>query len=74
MITLFRYIFYRMKEIKYKFIFWQFIDKELTELVKNPEELEKKFIAEIAKFIHESNKLNETGKEVFDAVNHKINS
>lgn len=74
MITLFRYIFYKMKEIKYKFIFWQFVDKELTELIKNPEELEKKFIAEIAKLIHENNKLNESGKEVFDAVNQKMNS
>lgn len=74
MITLFRYIFYKMKEIKYKFIFWQFVDKELTELVKNPEELEKKFIVEIAKLIHENNKLNEAGKEVFNAVNQKINS
>lgn len=74
MITLFRYIFYKMKEIKYKFIFWQFVDKELTELVKSPEDLEKKFIAEIAKLIHEDNKLNEAGKEVFDAVNQKMNS
>lgn len=74
MITLFRYIFYKMKEIKYKFIFWQFVDKELTELVKNPEELEKKFIVEIAKLIHENNKLNEAGKEVFNAINQKINS
>lgn len=72
MITLFRYIFYKMKEIKYKFIFWQFVDKELTELIKNPEELEKKFITEIAKLIHENNKLNEVGKEVFDAINQKI--
>lgn len=74
MITLFRYIFYKMKEIKYKFIFWQFADKELTELIKSPEVLEKKFITEIAKLIHEDNKLNETGKKVFDAVSHKINS
>lgn len=72
MITLFRYIFYKMKEIKYKFIFWQFVDKELTELIKNPEELEKKFITEIAKLIHENNKLNKVGKEVFDAINQKI--
>lgn len=71
MITLFRWLFYKMKEIKWKFIFWQFVDKELTELVKNPEELEKKFIAEIAKLIHEDNKLNDTGKEVFDAINKK---
>lgn len=74
MITLFRWIFYKMKEIKYKFIFWQFVDKELTELVKKPEELEKKFIAEIAKLIHEDNKLNEAGKEVFNVINQKMNS
>lgn len=74
MITLFRYIFYKMKEIKWKFIFWQFADKELTELIKNPEDLEKKFIEEFAKLIHEDSKLNEDGKEVFDAVNQKINS
>lgn len=74
MITLFRYIFYKMKEIKYKFIFWQFVDKELTELVKNPEELEKKFIEEFAKLIHEDNKLNGIGKEVFNVINQKMNS
>lgn len=74
MITLFRWIFYKMKEIKWKFIFWQFADKELTELIKSPEELEKKLITEIAKLIHENNKLNEISKEVFDVVNQKINS
>ena len=63
-----------MKEIKWKFIFWQFADKELTELIKSPEELEKKLITEIAKLIHENNKLNEISKEVFDVVNQKINS
>lgn len=74
MITLFRWFLYKTKEVKWKFAFWQFADKELTELIKSPEVLEKKFITEIAKLIHEDNKLNETGKEVFDAVNHKINS
>lgn len=74
MITLFRWLFYKMKEIKWKFIFWKFADKELTELIKSPEDLEKKFIEEFAKLIHENNKLNEAGKEVFDAVNQKIHS
>lgn len=74
MITLFRWFLYKAKEVKWKLVFWQFADKQLMELIKNPEELEKKFIAEIAKLIHENNKLNEAGKEVFDAVNQKMNS
>lgn len=59
MITLFRLVFYKMKEIKWKFILWQFADKELMELIKNPKDLEKKFIEEFAKLIHEDNKNNE---------------
>lgn len=74
MITLFRWFLYKTKEVKWKLVFWQFADKQLTELIKNPEELEKKFIAEIAKIIHEDNKLNEVGKEVFDTVNQKMTS
>lgn len=55
MITLFRWFIYKTKEIKWKLAFWQFADKQLMELVKNPEELEKKFIEAFAKIIHESN-------------------
>lgn len=72
MITLLRWIFYKTKEIKWKFIFWQFADKELMVLIKNPKDIEKKIISEIAKLIHEDNKLNEVGKEIFDTINHKI--
>lgn len=74
MITLFRWLFYKMKETKWKFIFWQFADKELMELIKSPEDLEKKFIEEFAKLIHEDNKLNGIGKEVFNVINQKMNS
>lgn len=74
MITLFRWVLYKTKEVKWKLVFWQFADKELTELIKTPEDLEKKFIAEIAKLIHEDNKLNEAGKEVFNVINQKMNS
>lgn len=74
MITLFRWFLYKTKEVKWKLVFWQFADKELTELIKTPEDLEKKFIAEIAKLIHEDNKLNEAGKEVFNVINQKMNS
>lgn len=74
MITLFRTIRCWQIRTKWRFAIWRYIDKQAMELIKNPEEIEKKFITEIAKLIHESNKLNESGKEVFDAVNQKINS
>lgn len=55
MITLFRWCIYKTKEIKWKLVFWQFADKQLTELIKNPGELEKKFIDSFAKIIHDTN-------------------
>lgn len=58
MITLLRWYLYKTKEVKWKLGFWQFADKRLTELIKNPEELEKKFMDLLAKVIHESNKNN----------------
>ena len=51
MITLFRWILLKQKEIKWKLAFYQFLDQQL----KNPEELEKKFMDSIAKLIHETN-------------------
>ena len=44
MITLFRMI--RL---------WQFIDKQANELLKNPEEIEKKFVSALAEIIHNEN-------------------
>lgn len=52
MITLFRWILLKQKEIKWKLAFYQFLDQQL----KNPEELEKKFVDSFAKLIHEMNK------------------
>ena len=52
MITLFRWIILKQKEIKWKLAFYQFLDQQL----KNPEELEKKFVDSFAKLIHETNK------------------
>lgn len=52
MITLFRWIILKQKEIKWKLAFYQFLDQQL----KNPEELEKKFVDSFAKLIHEANK------------------
>lgn len=58
MITLFRWFTYKSKEVKWKLAFWQFVDKELKDFIKNPEDVEKKFIDSLTKLIHESNKIS----------------
>lgn len=55
MITLFRYIRLQQLKIKWQLAIWQYIDKQAMELIKNPEELEKKFVNSFAKLIHETN-------------------
>lgn len=60
MITLFRWVLLKQKEIKWKLAFWQFIDKQAMELIKNPEEIEKKFVDSLAKLVHETNSKAET--------------
>lgn len=55
MITLFRMIRLWQLRTKWRLAFWQFVNKEAMELIKNPEELEKKFMDSIAKLIHETN-------------------
>ena len=55
MITLFRWYLMKTKEIKWKLAFWQFIDQQATELLKNPEDVEKKFISALAEIIHNEN-------------------
>lgn len=55
MITLIRWYLMKTKEIKWKLAFWQFIDKQANELLKNPEEIEKKFVSTLAEIIHNSN-------------------
>ena len=55
MITLFRWILLKQKKIKWELALWQFIDKQAKELLKNPEEIEKKFVSALAEIIHEEN-------------------
>ena len=55
MITLFRWILLKQKKIKWELSLWQFIDKQATELLKNPEEIEKKFVSALAEIIHNEN-------------------
>ena len=55
MITLFRWIILQQKKIKWELALWQLIDKQATELLKNPEEIEKKFVSALAEIIHNEN-------------------
>lgn len=55
MITLIRWIILQQKKIKWELAIWQFIDKQATELLKNPEEIEKKFVSALAEIIHNEN-------------------
>ena len=55
MITLFRWILLKQKKIKWELALWQFVDKQATELLKNPEEIEKKFVSAFAEIIHSEN-------------------
>ena len=56
MITLFRWILLKQKKIKWELALWQFIDKQAMELLKNPEEIEKKFVSALAEIIHNEGK------------------
>ena len=52
MITLFRWILLKQKKIKWELALWQLIDKQASELLKNPEAIEKKFVSALAEIIH----------------------
>ena len=56
MITLFRWILLKQKKIKWELALWQLIDKQASELLKNPEEIEKKFVSALAEIIHNEEK------------------
>ena len=55
MITLFRMIRLWQLRTKWRLAVWQFIDKQAKELLKNPEEFEKKFVSALAEIIHNEN-------------------
>ena len=56
MITLFRAIRLWQLRTKWRLALWQFVDKQAKELLKNPEEIEKKFISALAAIIHHEGK------------------
>lgn len=51
MVTLVRWFMIKSKEIKYKLVFWQFIDQIFVELKKHPEQFEEKITDSIMKMI-----------------------
>ena len=55
MITLFRAIRLWQLRTKWRLALWQFIDQQATELLKNPEEIEKKLVSALAEIIHNEN-------------------
>lgn len=54
MITLIRLAILKYKKTKWELALWQFLDKELSAIAKNPEEIEKKILPYIAQLIHSS--------------------
>ena len=55
MITLIRAIRLWQLRTKYRLALWQFVDQQSKELLKNPEEIEKKFVSALAEIIHNEN-------------------
>ena len=56
MITLFRWILLKQKKIKWELALWHLIDKQSSELLKNPEQIEKKIVSALAEIIHNEEK------------------
>ena len=55
MITLFRAIRLWQLRTKWRLALWQFVDQQAKKLLKNPEEIEKKFVSALAEIIHNEN-------------------
>ena len=55
MITLYRVLKLWQLRIKWELALWQFIDQQAKELLKNPEEIEKKLVSALADIIHNEN-------------------
>ena len=55
MITLFRAIRLWQLRTKYRLALWQFVDQQAKELLKNPEDIEKKLVSALAEIIHNEN-------------------
>ena len=70
MITLFRIIRKYQLKVKWELAIWQFLDQQLMTIIKNPEEIEKKFIPYLAKLAHDES-IKEKAKEVMGTFGEK---
>ena len=61
MITIIRWWIYKAKVIKLKLGVVSLFEQLLKEVTKNGDDIQKKFIAEFAKLIHEDNKVDQKG-------------
>ena len=55
MITLYRKIKLWTLKTKWELALWQFLDKQIMELIKEPERLAEKFMPYLAELIYKSN-------------------
>ena len=58
MITIIRWFILKSKEIKMKLAVMSFLEQIINEVTNNNDDIQKKFIAEFAKLIHEDNKVS----------------
>ena len=63
MITLFRLIRLWQLSIKWKLVFWKMIDKQAIEILKNPQDVEKKITNILAEIIHKQAEKERIEKE-----------
>ncbi len=63
MITLFRKIRLFQLRTKWQLAMWQFVDKQLMEIVKNPKEIEKRIMPYLAEMISKSNNKTENKEQ-----------
>lgn len=57
MITLFRWYLYKAKLIKWKLAIMQEFDRQAMNIIKHPEDIEKKILPYLAQIIHDSNSI-----------------
>lgn len=54
MITIFRWILLKQKEIKWRLAFWQYADAQLMSLLEHPEEIGEKIKPYLTELIHKA--------------------
>jgi len=58
MITLYRKIRLWALKTKWELALWKFLDNQIMELIKEPDELEKKIMPYLTELIHKTNDIN----------------